>query len=435
MRTCPLIAVLCGLLLSPSSPEAKIIRVALDGSGADGMSWETAYITVSAGIVNAVSGDAIWVKEGLYAEAIDLKSGVGIYGGFVGIETEDQFDLRDWNAHPTILYAGGTGRQVVRATDVNSSTLDGFTLTRGSGNSGGGIRSSQSQLAVMNCKITDNTAGSFGGGISSHASSMLIRSCIVWENSISSVGAAGISVSGDDPDAICRLEYCKVFANEAHLEGGGIYCSSRGPTTLDTCLIYGNRVFDGPDTSAKGGGLYVRDTTVNLQNCTVVDNYQGNGYSTADKVSVFFERVEIPAIPKAIIQSSIIADRIASALNANPVVEASYSFFPALVPGQGNITGNPLLAGAGAANPYTLLAGSPCIDAATRTTSDRDLIGTPRPLDVPGVGIDGPNAFDMGAYEYPGPFSNSHSDINKDGKVDAEDLLLLQEDWQKVGGP
>ena len=43
--------------------------------------------------------------------------------------------------------------------------------------------------------------------------------------------------------------------------------------------------------------------------------------------------------------------------------------------------------------------------------------------------------FLIGAYEFQGPFRNSRTDINRDGKVDAQDLCIFLNDWGEVSGP
>ncbi|MCA9430135.1 MAG: hypothetical protein KC940_06490 [Candidatus Omnitrophica bacterium] len=66
-------------------------------------------------------------------------------------------------------------------------------------------------------------------------------------------------------------------------------------------------------------------------------------------------------------------------------------------------------------------------------------------IDSVGLGREGDNAFDIGAYEYqdpptatstnsPTPSPTYPTDINLDGTVNAEDLLILLEDWGRVSG-
>jgi hypothetical protein len=75
---------------------------------------------------------------------------------------------------------------------------------------------------------------------------------------------------------------------------------------------------------------------------------------------------------------------------------------------------------------YRLRVGSPCIDAGTDTGLTVDLDGNPRPVDVIGTGIDGPGAYDIGAYE----FQLSPADLDSNGYVNSRDLILFQDRWQ-----
>jgi hypothetical protein len=115
-------------------------------------------------------------------------------------------------------------------------------------------------------------------------------------------------------------------------------------------------------------------------------------------------------------------------------------------PGEGNISDDPLFVDATNGD-FHLLPDSPCIDSASTTGPIDDLDGNPRPVDVPGIGRDGDGAFDMGCYEFqlpgpaptatpePSPTMNPRSDIDQNGMVDANDLMMLLEDWKKSSGP
>lgn len=80
------------------------------------------------------------------------------------------------------------------------------------------------------------------------------------------------------------------------------------------------------------------------------------------------------------------------------VAVATYSNFDSPVPGEGNISENPLFF-APDNNDFRLLASSPCIDAGNNdgATDPTDYAGTPRISDGDG---DGTATVDMGAYEY-----------------------------------
>ena len=77
------------LLLSSLPLSAKVIHVAKQpGPPGDGSSWQGAFKMISAGLTASASGDEIWVKSATYPEAITMKAGVDLYGGFAGTETD-----------------------------------------------------------------------------------------------------------------------------------------------------------------------------------------------------------------------------------------------------------------------------------------------------------------------------------------------------------
>jgi hypothetical protein len=117
-----------------------------------------------------------------------------------------------------------------------------------------------------------------------------------------------------------------------------------------------------------------------------------------------------------------------------PLTNITFSNISGGWPGDGNIDEDPLFIDPDNGN-YRLQHNSPSVDSASTSGPSEDLDGNPRPRDVGGIGRDGPNAFDMGAYEVQTPFANSGADVNGDGRVDAIDLLMWMGDWMKSPGP
>jgi hypothetical protein len=97
--------------------------------------------------------------------------------------------------------------------------------------------------------------------------------------------------------------------------------------------------------------------------------------------------------------------------------------------GPGNIDADPLFVDPENGD-FRLQYGSPCIDSGTFTESLTDLDGNARPIDIPGLGVDGPGAFDMGAYEYQFPAG----DLNANGYSDPMDLFVFGADWMRASG-
>src|SRR5262245_22819057 len=109
------LAALIGLLslafgALPSAHAAGVIYVRSGAAGAnDGASWADAYTSLQSALAAASSGDQIWVAAGTYTPSatgdrdasFTLSSGVAVYGGFAGSET--QLGERDWTANATTL--------------------------------------------------------------------------------------------------------------------------------------------------------------------------------------------------------------------------------------------------------------------------------------------------------------------------------------------
>ena len=140
----PVIFILSSLLIQPNL-QAEIVYVDQNATG-DGTSWENACLTITAGLTASVSGDDIWVKSATYAEAIEMKEGIALYGGFP-IDGSPSFEQRDWRANETILNATGLNTHAVVGADL--AVLDGFTITGGRADGGGGVYCNHSSPTLV----------------------------------------------------------------------------------------------------------------------------------------------------------------------------------------------------------------------------------------------------------------------------------------------
>ena len=107
---CGVHAAILFLILPGADTQAETIFVKSDASGAsDGSSWADAFTSLQDGLGTAQASDDIWVAAGTYKpttstdrlRSFRLKTGVGIYGGFLGTETV--LEERDWDSNHTIL--------------------------------------------------------------------------------------------------------------------------------------------------------------------------------------------------------------------------------------------------------------------------------------------------------------------------------------------
>lgn len=134
----------------------KTIHVTVSGIG-NGTSWEDTMSLQNA-LSIAQEGDEIWVAEGTYTPtdttdrsiSFQLKNGVAIYGGFIGIN-ETSIDQRDWQNNLTIL--SGNINQIDSENDNSyhvfyhpetllldeTAVLNGFIIADGYAGSTGNI--------------------------------------------------------------------------------------------------------------------------------------------------------------------------------------------------------------------------------------------------------------------------------------------------------
>lgn len=275
--------------------ESRVIYVDAAAVGAnDGSTWADAYKELQSALALAVAGDEIWVAKGTYKPDFDvasgthtlsrtatfqLKTGVGLYGGFAGGETQREAAAPEVNE--TILsgdLAGDDGPNfannadnsihVVTAKEPSTSLiLDGFTITaghaNGSGNDagGGGLYIVGTAPSVSRCKFIRNHAKQWAGGVFCvlNVNSPKLTRCLITENTSENY-AGGIYVTGGQP----IISECILMGNVSELAGGGLLAQS-GTPVVTSCLFAGNR-------SLRGGAVYNANATLSLVNCTMTAN-------------------------------------------------------------------------------------------------------------------------------------------------------------------
>lgn len=397
----------------------------------NGVTWQTAFHNIQDAIDaahvyltlnTATQGAEVWVARGRYDEervsflralfaayrfentgSLLTREGVDLYGGFAGTETEH--GQRDWQANATIIdgsrsLAGQAAEHVVvGAGDVR---VDGFTITGGTGHSGGGVYlgsmyQSTPMMELANCTITNNSAIFDGGGVyASGGTSLVVNNCTFANNSSGDGGGlyAGVrnlvlsdsefdgnSASGAggglfDITGSSTIERC-VFTNNTASGGGGLREKSSGARIVN-CVFRGNRA------EYRGGAISMRGSPAKLINCTIVENSaltSGGGFSSCC-ISTSSEP------PPQIVNCIIWHNTPEQIMSWEPVVEVSFSLVQGGYEGEGNIDAEPLFAAPG---DLILQPESPCVDAGTAAGAPAaDIAGTTRPQ---GGGVD------MGAYE------------------------------------
>jgi len=280
------------------------------------------------------TGDEIWAARGVYYPDEDesggvtdndpnasfvLKSGVGVYGGFIGTETSRS--QRDSAVNGTVLsgdidqndsgkvndvlqsHTGITGNNsyhVVRGTNVGSTaTLDGFSVTGGDAGThtntdGAGIWLSYSTLALVNLEVRGNRASGYtgrGGGISvtdagyrSPTVGGPQMSGLVVRNNLAEMAGGGIAFDACG----ASIEHTQILENEVTslgqsmclvdiTGGGGLFV-----TGGDQVFLH-NVVFEENVGACFGGGMVVWNTRFHIQGGAFVNNRARNiGVGQAD---------------------------------------------------------------------------------------------------------------------------------------------------------
>jgi Subtilase family len=367
-------------------PGVIYVNVANNAPGQDGSSWSKAFSSLQQGLsaaetLHASAGTAqVWVAQGTYKpgtlrkDVFAIPSGVKVYGGFVGTET--QISERNWKTNLTIL-SGEIGTNalndntyhvvIFRATN-ETTQLDGFQILRGFaeffvGNqntnlndpgvqaSGGGVLAiDKSKGLIINCTLTDNRATAGGGMLLRDSSHLHITQSII-------------------------------FGNEATF-GGGVYLLGGSKPYFENVLFAINK--------GLGGALYVNNSQPELMNCTIASNKDGS-----NNVGGIFNTNATTTVRNSIMWGNTPLQSTAGSNITNSIVEGGYA-------GAGNLSLNPLfvnpnpvgLAPMGVLGDYHLQACSPAINSGTNAGAPNvDLDGNARPFPV-GIGI-----ADMGVYE------------------------------------
>ncbi len=256
----------------------SILYVDADAAGGNtGASWTDAFTELQSALAVATAGQEIWVAAGTYLPDYDpgsdthtldrslyfnLKSGVSLYGGFVGIESSRL--ERDWRTNVTILSGDLLGNDgpnlanndensyhVLQGIDVTDVVLDGFTVQGGNANGtgvgqarAGGLRTANSTININNMRFTANDANG-GGAMYLAASQITLDRVELIENNTSS-GGGGMWITSS---AAVTLTNSLLVENTARNFGGAIYNSSGSQVTVINTTIANNSV-------SSGGGIF-----------------------------------------------------------------------------------------------------------------------------------------------------------------------------------
>jgi hypothetical protein len=219
------------------------------------------YPTIQAAIDAAVAGCVVTVGDGVYSSQgnrdIDFK------GKAVIVRSEN-------GPESCIIDCQGNELEPHRGFHFHSgedacSVVQGFTITGGYADYGGGIYNHQSSPTIANCILCGNTAAMFGGAIENWSSSATVANCIFHDN----YAQSGAGVDNDWGSPV--FTNCIFSSNTATVSGGAVfgYYSS---ITMKNSILWG----DTPEEIFVDGG----STTVSYSD--VEGGFAGEGNIDAD---------------------------------------------------------------------------------------------------------------------------------------------------------
>lgn len=264
--------------------QTKVYYVSPTGVG-DGTSWETTT-TLQTALQNAVAGDQIWVQgfeqitsaDQLYiapADGFSLKSGVQLYGGFKGDETN--VNSRETLGKPYQMKYRSVLSGDIKRDDVvdNTNLIFPANTTR-----------SDNATHVLNVNMAP------ASGNNKNTSPTIINGFSIGNGHADGSGekGGGIYIHGDNTGGgIFRIECCFLLNNYA-TQGGAIYVDvevknvNNSTSLVNQCVVYNNAAGERAAVENAGGGLYLAGEAT-VVNSSIFNNENG-GLRLADGAKV-----------------------------------------------------------------------------------------------------------------------------------------------------
>lgn len=270
--------------------EARVLYVKKVTSGADnGTSWLNAYRTLSKALASAVTGDELWVAQGVYtptlpgaspiiSDTFQIRQGLALYGGFAGHEVSRS--QQNPVQYRTVLSGDLAGNDngfennienslnVVRMIGVDETTvLNGFTIQGGNARYSPFLSASYRMvdldawmLAPEYAPLENPEYWSVGGGLYLKESRPLLANLTFYRN-YAVLNGGGTFVRAGAPYFL----NCAWIGNQVLQGGGGMYNVFTSPTVV-------NALFDGNQAEGLGGAMYNLSSSPTVINTTFAQN-------------------------------------------------------------------------------------------------------------------------------------------------------------------
>ena len=270
------------LLSSVSSlfAQSKTYHVTAEAtSGGDGLSWDKA-ITLTEALNLAKAGDEIWVKgyediTGHIYKAPEggfvLPSGVAMYGGFEGKETNK-------NALPTGRHKYQMKYQTALVGDINTNDKASQQLIiypENTTRTDNATHVLTLQMGVTPGNTNENNAPTIVSGF------LIAAGNASGENTSANGRGGGIYVENNSNDGNAQSRFFRIsqcnFANNYGMRGGAIYvdnsCTNQ-QSAISYCSFFNNVAGKRGASENEGGGMWI-DGTATVYNCNINNNTNG----------------------------------------------------------------------------------------------------------------------------------------------------------------
>jgi hypothetical protein len=289
---------------------------------------------------------------------------------------------------------------------------------------GGAISATDnSDLELVRCTFFGNQAG-MTGAVGIHAgSSITAVDCDFRDNAATTfvVGAVGVAANSTG-----TFENCRFIGNSANLNSGALHIFQPPPAPGATEVTVINCLFAENSTNILGGPALVVEGPGPV-NATVINSTITGNTSPVDGAIVVIDA-------SLVVRNSILWDNSPEQISfpfGTGSADVAYSIVEGGWEGDGNIDADPEFVDADNGN-YRLSAGSPAIDTGSNdevpSSVTADLDGNPRFVSCSG----GVSVVDIGAFERQ---SDLTADLNCDGVVSVQDLLILIGHWGVCDDP
>lgn len=273
--------------------------VATNGSGADGLSWSTAYTNIQTALTGATHNAKIYLAghnfiltNGLvWTNWPNPPTNVSLLGGYAATNDADQPGPYDAVRWPTVIAPTGNTVRLLYVANVTNPLIARITFQGGYSSWPGGAADysygvyayQSANLRMQECRVVNNclsgtVAEAYGGGMACNRTSALISNTAFIGNTVGGGPrgwGGGLYLKAGSVQIADSVFIGNVATRSGNLSyygwGGAVYVTS-GVHTLRNILVINNNV--GGAESKKGGGICVDAgaSTVTVANATFYGN-------------------------------------------------------------------------------------------------------------------------------------------------------------------